>query len=44
MKPVEELAKPVFSRQRFLGLIVLRSYLLIAFSLTAVKIAETAVK
>jgi hypothetical protein len=44
MKPLEELPKPVFTRQRFVGLIVLRSYLLIAFALTVVKIAETAVK
>jgi hypothetical protein len=38
MKPIDELPKPVFSRQRFVGLIVLRSYLLIAFALTVVKI------
>jgi hypothetical protein len=44
MKPIDELPQPVFSRQRFVGLVVLRSYLLIAFVLTAVKIAETAVK
>jgi hypothetical protein len=42
MKPVEQLPKPVMSRQRFVGLVVLRSYLLIAFVLTGVKIAETA--
>jgi NRAMP (natural resistance-associated macrophage protein)-like metal ion transporter len=42
MKPIGELPKPVFSRQRFVGLIVLRSYLLIAFILTVVKIAESA--
>jgi hypothetical protein len=30
------------SRQRLVGLLVLRSYLLIAFTLTIVKIAETA--
>jgi hypothetical protein len=44
MKPIEELPKPAFSRQRFAGLIVLRGYLLIAFTLTVVKIAQTAVK
>jgi hypothetical protein len=44
MRPVEELPKPVFTRQRFVGLIVLGCYLLIAFTLTVVKIAETAVK
>jgi hypothetical protein len=44
MKPIEELPKPVFTRHRFVGLIVLRSYLLIAFALTVVKIAESAVK
>jgi hypothetical protein len=44
MKPIDELPKPVFTRQRFVGLVVLRSYLLIAFILTIVKIAETAVK
>jgi hypothetical protein len=44
MKPIDELPQPVFSRQRFVGLVVLRSYLLIAFVLTAVKITETAVK
>jgi hypothetical protein len=38
MPPVELLAKPVMSRQRFVGLIVLRGYLAI------VKIMETAVK
>jgi hypothetical protein len=31
-------------RQRLVGLIVLRSYLLIAFTLTVLKIAESAVK
>jgi Mn2+/Fe2+ NRAMP family transporter len=44
MMPVEELAQPVMSRQRFVGLIVLRGYLLIAFTLTVVKIAESTVK
>jgi hypothetical protein len=43
MKPIDQLPKPVFSRQRFVGLIVLRSYLLIAFALTIVKIAESTV-
>jgi Mn2+/Fe2+ NRAMP family transporter len=43
MKPIDELPKPLFSRQRFVGLIVLRSYLLIAFALTVVKIAESTV-
>jgi Mn2+/Fe2+ NRAMP family transporter len=42
MKPVEQLPKPVMSRQRFVGLVVLRSYLLIAFVLTVVKIAGIA--
>jgi NRAMP (natural resistance-associated macrophage protein)-like metal ion transporter len=42
MKPVGALPKPVMSRQRLLGLVVLRSYLLIAFTLTVVKIAESA--
>jgi Mn2+/Fe2+ NRAMP family transporter len=44
MPPIELLAKPVMSRQRFVGLIVLRSYLLIALILTIVKIIETAIK
>ena len=38
MKPIELLSGPSFSRQRWVGLIVLRSYLLIAFSLTVAKI------
>ncbi|HEV3284046.1 MAG TPA: hypothetical protein VG010_07555, partial [Solirubrobacteraceae bacterium] len=42
MKPVEQLPRPVMSRQRFVGLVVLRSYLLIAFVLTVVKIAGIA--
>jgi hypothetical protein len=44
MPPVELLAKPVISRQRFAGLIVLRGYLLIALVLAIVKIMETAIK
>jgi NRAMP (natural resistance-associated macrophage protein)-like metal ion transporter len=44
MPPVELLAKPVMSRQRFVGLIVLRGYLLIALILAIVKILETAIK
>jgi hypothetical protein len=32
------------TRQRFVGLVVLRSYLPVAFTLTVVKIAEVAVK
>jgi hypothetical protein len=44
MPPVELLAKPVMSRQRFVGLIVLRGYLLIALVLAVVKITETAIK
>jgi hypothetical protein len=44
MKPVEALPKPIMGRQRLVGLVVLRSYLLIAFTLTVVKIAEVAVK
>jgi hypothetical protein len=38
MKPIHLLSRPAFSRQRWVGLIVLRSYLLIAFSLTVAKI------
>ncbi|HWW90255.1 MAG TPA: hypothetical protein VNY35_05685 [Solirubrobacteraceae bacterium] len=38
------LAKPVMSRQRFGGLIVLRGYLLVALVLAIVKIMETAIK
>jgi hypothetical protein len=44
MPPIELLAKPVMSRQRFVGLIVLRGYLLIALILAIVKIMETAIK
>ncbi len=32
MKPVRELPKPVMNRQRLVGLVVLRTYLLIAFT------------
>ena len=43
MPPLSRLERPVMSRQRKVGLITLRSYLLVAFALVIVKIVEVAV-
>ena len=43
MPPLARLERPVMSRQRKMGLITLRGYLLIAFALVIVKIVEVAV-
>ena len=44
MPAIERLSRPVLSGQRKVGLVILRAYLLIAFSLVIVKIVEVAVK
>jgi Mn2+/Fe2+ NRAMP family transporter len=44
MPPLHLLAKPNLSKPRQIGLIALRSYLLVAFALVVVKIVEVAVK
>ena len=44
MPALSRLERPVMSRQRKLGLLMLRSYLLIAFILVIVKIVEVAVR
>jgi Mn2+/Fe2+ NRAMP family transporter len=44
MPAIERLSRPVLSSQRKIGLVILRGYLLIAFSLVVVKIVEVAVK
>jgi NRAMP (natural resistance-associated macrophage protein)-like metal ion transporter len=44
MPAMERLSRPVLSSQRKVGLVILRGYLLIAFSLVVVKIVELAVK
>jgi hypothetical protein len=43
MPPLNRLARPPMSLQRKIGLITLRGYLLVAFSLVVVKIVEVAV-
>jgi hypothetical protein len=44
MPAIERLSRPVLSSQRKIGLVILRGYLLIAFSLVVVKIVEVALK
>ncbi len=44
MPGLERLSRPVLSRQRNMGLLILRGYLLVAFLLVIVKVAEIAVK
>jgi hypothetical protein len=44
MPALNRLEKPVMSRQRKVGLVTLRSYLLVAFALVIVKIVEVAVR
>jgi hypothetical protein len=44
MPALRLLAKPVMSTRRKIGLIILRGYLLVAFSLVVVKVIEVAVK
>jgi NRAMP (natural resistance-associated macrophage protein)-like metal ion transporter len=44
MPAMERLSRPVLSSQRKVGLVILRGYLLISFSLVVVKIVELAVK
>ena len=44
MPPLSRLGRPTMSRQRKVGLLTFRGYLLIAFALVIVKIAEVAVR
>jgi Mn2+/Fe2+ NRAMP family transporter len=44
MPPLNRLARPPISLQRKIGLVTLRGYLLVAFSLVVVKIVEVAVR
>ncbi len=44
MPALERLSRPLLSRQRKMGLLILRGYLLVAFLLVIVKVAEIAVK
>jgi len=44
MPPLSRLARPALSTPRKLGLVVLRSYLVVAFLLVVVKVVEVAVK
>jgi Mn2+/Fe2+ NRAMP family transporter len=44
MPPLNRLTRPPMSLQRKIGLIVLRGYLLVAFSLVVVKVVEVAVR
>jgi hypothetical protein len=44
MPALNRLTKPVMSTQRKAGLMVLRGYLIIAFTLVVVKVVEVAVK
>jgi NRAMP (natural resistance-associated macrophage protein)-like metal ion transporter len=44
MPPLNRLARPVLSRQRKLGLVLLRSYLLVAFLMVIVKVVAVAMK
>jgi Mn2+/Fe2+ NRAMP family transporter len=44
MPPVDRLRRPVMSRQRKLGLMLLRSYLVVAFLMVIVKVVTVAIK
>jgi hypothetical protein len=44
MPALSRLERPVMSRQRKVGLLALRGYLLVAFALVIVKIVEVAVR
>ena len=44
MPPLNRLARPTLSTQRKLGLVLLRSYLVVAFLLVVIKVATVAVK